>query len=281
MASFSAREAVYQIHFCLFVLTTLLFVQERARPFNGRHQWILNLNTTLADKIQMNYYQKHQRYLTTSELATIKKINALERKKINNRLHCSEVTSVILLSLMVWAAGYMQFHKCSSNQDWWCSSLGFIVMSSNVIYLILVMSMFGKAWSKTQAKHIRKCIKVFHKIGCKCCCIVNEETENDDIIQTLKELKRINSVKILKEVKWNTPINNPMQRNGLGENEEAEMVSIEIELTGRHWYRTRGHANGRGRGGRRGGRRGRGSRGGRGSRRGFRGGRRGKKKRRK
>ena len=65
-----------------------------------------------------------------------------------------EITSLILLCFILWAAVFYSLEgQCSAPENTgWCNFLGFLAISSNVIFLIVAIISFFQAWLKKNEK---------------------------------------------------------------------------------------------------------------------------------
>ena len=93
------RSNASQLHFAMGVLFFMLYLQERAKPF-----------------------EEHTESTSTKE------------KKQQHMLHLSEVCSLVVLLIMVWVAVFFNISPCTSN-DWDCVVLSLLVLCSNLLFV--------------------------------------------------------------------------------------------------------------------------------------------------
>lgn len=145
-----------QLHFALGMLIFLLYVQEYARPF----------------------------YLLKPPNATVRTTQL--------RLHRLETGSLLILTIMVWAAVFFELTSTTAQQDkkdsLFLSFLGVFVLSINIIFLLLIgmsyVQAFGRKHQQLSQQLMRAWRKRFASLG-------NEnETANTDVVVELQTLKK-------------------------------------------------------------------------------------------
>jgi len=95
------RSNESQLHYAMGVLFFMLYLQERAKPF-----------------------EDHNDFSPAKEL------------KQQHMLHLSEVGSLVVLLIMVWVAVFFNVSPCNT-EDWDCTVLSFVVFCSNLVFIAM------------------------------------------------------------------------------------------------------------------------------------------------
>jgi hypothetical protein len=93
------RSNESQLHFALGVLICVLYLQERGKPFEEHTESILK-----------------------------------KEKQQQHMLHLSEVSSLVVLLIMVWVAGFFNVSSCTE-EAWDCVVLSSVVFCSNLLFV--------------------------------------------------------------------------------------------------------------------------------------------------
>ena len=118
-----------QLHLASGVLTCILYLQERGKPFEEQNP---------------------------SMLLSVKE------KKQHRMLHLSEISSLVVLLVMVWVAVFFNVSTCS--QNWECVVLSLLVFCSNLLFVAMCSYAGCRAFIKTN-KTIERMSKLIRKIS--------------------------------------------------------------------------------------------------------------------
>ena len=123
------RSNKMQLHLASGVLTCILYLQERGKPFEEQNP---------------------------SMLLSVKE------KKQHRMLHLSEISSLVVLLVMVWVAVFFNVSTCS--QNWECVVLSLLVFCSNLLFVAMCSYAGCRAFIKTN-KTIASMSKLIRKIS--------------------------------------------------------------------------------------------------------------------
>jgi hypothetical protein len=186
-----------QLHYCMAVLVSMLFVQERLRPYHGERKGALHLQARAASMKKMELALARISISEEERLSIVRQEDKRERA-VFNYLHNTEVASVMILIFSVWIAQFFLMEgscqqgtaytdssaKTMQDTALLCSVLGAFGVGLNGLFMLWTCFMFLKSYMKHNFKYVRRAQRSCKQVIKRCWCIHNC-VEPEDVISVI------------------------------------------------------------------------------------------------
>lgn len=128
---------------------TIILIVTRLSSYDEQLQVALGMLVVLL------YLQEHARPFASPDGEEASTEKERENDRENDRLHLVESSSLLILILMVWSAGFFGVSECGKD-NFGCSALGVLVIASNVVYMCACALVMVRAFSVRNKKYVKK-----------------------------------------------------------------------------------------------------------------------------